>query len=87
MANRISNRIKKEKDKGLYKQLFSLVFPITLQNLMMCLVSTSDAVMSGMLNQDSLSAGLLAGKLPAAPGRTYGNVPNARIVSSSLVTG
>ena len=43
MANRISNRIKKEKDKGLYKQLFSLVLPITLQNLDV-LVSTSDAI-------------------------------------------
>lgn len=43
-----------------YKKLFSLVLPIALQNLMSAIVSASDAVMLGFLNQDSLSAVSLA---------------------------
>ena len=43
-----------------YRKLFSLVLPLTLQNLMSAIVSASDAVMLGFLNQDSLSAVSLA---------------------------
>lgn len=43
-----------------YKKLFSLVLPITIQNLMTALVSASDALMLGLLNQESLSAVSLA---------------------------
>lgn len=46
--------------KHFYKQLFALVLPIALQNLMSALVSASDALMLGMLNQSSLSAISLA---------------------------
>ena len=43
-----------------YKKLFSLVLPLALQNLMSAIVSASDAIMLGFLNQDSLSAVSLA---------------------------
>lgn len=46
--------------KIIYKQLTRIVFPIAFQNLMSALVSASDAIMLGFLNQDSLSAVSLA---------------------------
>lgn len=46
--------------KIFYKKLFSLVLPLALQNLMSAIVSASDAIMLGFLNQDSLSAVSLA---------------------------
>ena len=49
-----------EKRESFSKKLWSLVFPIAFQNLMTSLVSASDAIMLGMLNQDSLSAISLA---------------------------
>ncbi len=45
------------------KQLLRLVIPITLQQLLMSLVSISDAVMLGWLSQDALSAVSLAGQV------------------------
>lgn len=39
------------------KQLFALVLPIAAQNLLSALVSASDALMLGLLDQASLSAG------------------------------
>lgn len=45
------------------RQLLKLVIPITLQNLMLSLVSVTDAVMMGFLNQDALSAVSLAGQV------------------------
>lgn len=46
--------------KQFYKNLFVLVLPIAFQNLMSALVSASDALMLGLVNQDSLSAVSLA---------------------------
>ena len=46
--------------KQFYKSLFVLVLPIAFQNLMSALVSASDALMLGLVNQDSLSAVSLA---------------------------
>ena len=43
-----------------YRSLFSLVLPIAMQNLMTALVSASDALMLGFLNQTALSAVSLA---------------------------
>ena len=43
-----------------YRRLFSLVLPIAMQNLMTALVSASDALMLGFLNQTALSAVSLA---------------------------
>ncbi len=45
------------------KKLISLVFPIALQQFMLALVSASDALMLGMLNQDALSAVSLASQV------------------------
>ena len=43
-----------------YKKLWGLVLPIAIQNLLSAIVSASDALMLGMLDQQSLSAVSLA---------------------------
>lgn len=50
-------------DKVFYRKLTTLIFPIAFQNFMMAAVSASDALMLGVLNQDSLSAVSLAGQV------------------------
>lgn len=50
----------KTENRLFYKRLLSLVLPIAFQNLMTALVSASDALMLGFLNQSSLSAVSLA---------------------------
>ncbi len=50
-------------DKEFTEKLMKLVIPITMQQLMVALVSVSDAVMLGFLDQDSLSAVSLAGQI------------------------
>lgn len=52
-----------DEKRNFRKKLLGLVIPITMQQLMMALVSFSDAVMLGFLNQDSLSAVSLAGQV------------------------
>lgn len=49
--------------KIFYKKVTTLVIPIAFQNFMMAAVSASDALMLGMLNQDSLSAVSLASQV------------------------
>lgn len=46
-----------------YKKLTSLVFPIAIQTFMLSLVSATDAMMLGLVNQTSLSAVSLAGQV------------------------
>lgn len=46
-----------------YGKLFSLVLPIAFQNFMTAAVSASDAIMLGVINQESLSAVSLAGQI------------------------
>lgn len=53
----------KAENKVFYGKLFSLVLPIAFQNFMTAAVSASDAVMLGVLNQESLSAVSLAGQI------------------------
>ena len=50
----------KIKKNEFYRKLFVLVLPITMQNLMAALVSASDALMLGFLNQSALAAVSLA---------------------------
>lgn len=50
-------------NKTLLKKLLVLVLPMALQNFMASLVSASDALMLGFLNQSSLSAVSLAGQI------------------------
>lgn len=52
-----------KKDAAFYRKLGALVLPIAFQNLMLALVSASDAVMLGALNQNFLSAVSLAGQI------------------------
>ena len=50
-------------DKAFRDKLVQLVFPIMFQTFMLALVSATDAVMLGLLNQDSLSASSLGGQV------------------------
>lgn len=50
----------KKKDPGFYRKLLALLIPMVVQNLMNALVSASDALMVGTLDQNSLSAVSLA---------------------------
>lgn len=59
-------------DKVIYKQLLHIVAPIALQNLMFSLVTASDAIMLGFLDQDSLSASSLAGQVAFVFSLFYG---------------
>ena len=52
--------MKNIKQSDFTKKLFAIVLPIAFQNFMLALVSVSDAVMLGMIDQDSLSAVSLA---------------------------
>lgn len=49
--------------KDFRKKLISLVLPIAFQQFMLAVVSASDAVMLGALNQDAMSAVSLAGQI------------------------
>ena len=50
-------------DREFWKKLRNLVFPIAFQQVMLALVSATDAVMLGMLSQDAMSAVSLAGQV------------------------
>jgi len=50
-------------DKVFNKKLLTLVLPITFQQFMLAVVSASDAIMLGLVNQNSLSAVSLAGQV------------------------
>ena len=50
----------KKKDPEFYRKLLALLIPMVVQNLMNALVSASDALMGGTLDQNSLSAVSLA---------------------------
>ena len=47
----------------LYQKLKLLVLPIAIQNFMLALVSATDAIMLGWIDQTSLSAVSLAGQV------------------------
>ena len=51
------------KNSELYSKLFSLVLPIAFQQFMLAAVNASDALMLGLVDQDSLSAVSLAGQI------------------------
>lgn len=52
-----------KKNSEFYSKLFSLVLPIAFQQFMLAAVNASDALMLGLLDQDSLSAVSLAGQV------------------------
>ncbi len=53
----------KDKNISFNRKLLTIVLPIAFQQLVLALVSTSDALMLGILSQDSLSAVSLAGQI------------------------
>lgn len=52
-----------QRNNEFYKKLGFLVLPIAFQNFMLAMVSASDAIMLGALNQNSFSAVSLAGQI------------------------
>lgn len=55
--------MKNKKDPAFTRKLISLVMPIAFQQFMLALVSASDALILGVISQDSLSAVSLAGQI------------------------
>ena len=55
--------MKNKRDSAFTKKLMSLVMPIAFQQFMLALVSASDALMLGMISQNSLSEVSLAGQV------------------------
>ena len=55
--------MKNKKAPAFTRKLISLVMPIAFQQFMLALVSASDALMLGVISQDSLSAVSLAGQI------------------------
>ena len=53
----------KRTNDDFYHKLISLVLPITIQSFMLALVSATDAMMLGLVDQTSLSAVSLAGQV------------------------
>lgn len=53
----------KQNNKTFYRNLIAIVLPMAIQNLLTSLVSASDALMLGLLNQESLSAISLASQV------------------------
>lgn len=57
------NKLSSMKNDPFYRQLNTLVFPIMIQSFMLALVSATDAVMLGLVSQESLSSVSLAGQV------------------------
>lgn len=62
-ATDMNNLQEKEEKKLFYKQVFSLVLPMALQNLINVGVSTADVVMLGKVSETALSGSSLAGQV------------------------
>lgn len=60
---REEEKMENKQTQDFTKKLLTLVFPIAFQQFMLALVSASDALMLGMLTQDSLSAVSLASQV------------------------
>ena len=54
----------KQETKLFAKKLLTLVMPIAFQQFMLALVNASDAIMLGVIDQDSLAAVSLASQIP-----------------------
>lgn len=59
----ITGKVHEWKQDELIKQLINLVFPIAVQQFMLALVSATDAIMLGFVDQTALSAVSLAGQI------------------------
>ncbi|WP_455595153.1 MATE family efflux transporter [Cloacibacillus porcorum] len=59
----MSHKILEGEGSVFYRKLFALVLPIAFQQFMLAAVSASDALMLGVISQDSLSAVSLAGQI------------------------
>lgn len=55
--------MERTEEKKFHKELFSLAFPIGLQNLLVALIGASDALMLGRLTQDAVAAVSLANQI------------------------
>ena len=75
------------KNTGLRKQFITIVFPLALQNLLSALVSASDALMLGGLNQESLSAVSLATQVTFVATLFYNGIIGGTTVLSAQYWG
>lgn len=75
------------KNTGLRKQFITIVFPLALQNLLAALVSASDALMLGGLNQESLSAVSLATQVTFVATLFYNGIIGGTTVLSAQYWG
>lgn len=64
----------RDEKRNFYSQLVTLVLPVAVQNLMSAVVSASDALMLGMLDQNSLSAISLATQVQFILNLFYGGL-------------
>jgi len=75
------------KNTGLRKQFITIVFPLAIQNLLSALVSASDALMLGGLNQESLSAVSLATQVTFVATLFYNGIIGGTTVLSAQYWG
>lgn len=75
------------KNTGLRKQFITIVIPLALQNLLSALVSASDALMLGGLNQESLSAVSLATQVTFVATLFYNGIIGGTTVLSAQYWG
>ena len=69
------------KQSSFYRRLFSLVLPMAVQNLLNALLSASDALMLGLLDQSSLSAVSLAAQVQFV----FSLVMDAAIIGTTIL--
>ena len=72
---------------GFYHELFVLVIPIVVQNLITSSVSLADTVMLGRVDQTSLSASSLAGQVMFLLNIVYFGLASALTILSSQYWG
>ncbi len=75
------------KNTGLRKQFIAIVLPLAVQNLLSALVSASDALMLGGLNQESLSAVSLATQVTFVATLFYNGIIGGTTVLSAQYWG
>ena len=70
-----------QKHPSFYRRLFALVLPMAIQNLLNALLSASDALMLGLLDQSSLSAVSLAAQIQFV----FSLVMDAAIIGTTIL--
>ena len=83
----MSKLITRKSRSGFYHDLFVLVLPIVIQNLISSCVSLADVVMLGQVNQTALSASSLAGQVQFLLNILYFGLNSALVILASQYWG